>query len=545
MAQSSLHGLVQRIRTVAAAHTNRALADRELLERFIDGKDEAAFTVLIERHGPMVFGVCRRVLPNYHDAEDACQATFLVLPRKAAAIRNRQSLGSWLHGVAYRAAGNLKRTHARRLSRERCADASVPRDPAAEVTWREVQGILDDELQRLPDRYRTPLILCCLECLTRDEAARQLGLSPTTLHGRLERARNLLRARLGKRGLTLAAVMSATVGDAVQAAVAPTLVVSSTKAAMMLGAGQPVADGMVAPRTLALMQEVLKTMLLTKVKWATAAAICAGFLVALAAGSSTSLTIAQETKPASAGKKDAPPAQPESDADFIRRLSKDLRGIDPSPTEVHFFVTSKDPNRRQKLIDLFIQERQVKNDATAKKPLALDSDMFSVGDVWETRELFLGQRHRMVEIRPRATGHVVKVACKPGAEVKKGDLLIEIDPRPYQAQWSAAQATVAQHQAAVDLATATYQRSRELAKKQPAAISQPELELHQAQERQARAALQVAQANLELAKLNLDATAVRAPIDGKIGSVLVTQGELATADKTVLVTLIQVTKSSK
>src|SRR2546430_15386442 len=134
MTRQSLDGVLQHLRKAAAVQTYRELPDRELLERFAGARDEAAFTVLIERHGPMVLGVCRRALPNFHDAEDACQATFLVLARKAASVRKKTSLSSWLHGVACRVAANLKRDHARRKTRERGADAPAAKDPAAEVT---------------------------------------------------------------------------------------------------------------------------------------------------------------------------------------------------------------------------------------------------------------------------------------------------------------------------------------------------------------------------------------------------------------------------
>src|SRR6516164_6113692 len=168
MAKQLLSDVLRHLRKVAALHTYREQSDRVLLDRFVGANDEAAFTVLIERHGPMVLGVCRRALPNFHDAEDACQATFLVLARKSASVRKKTSLSSWLHGVACRVGASLKRDHARRRSRERQADAPAPMDPAAEVSWREAQTILDDELRQLPDRYRVPLILCYLECLTRD-----------------------------------------------------------------------------------------------------------------------------------------------------------------------------------------------------------------------------------------------------------------------------------------------------------------------------------------------------------------------------------------
>jgi RNA polymerase sigma factor (sigma-70 family) len=340
--------------------------------------DQGAFTVLIERHGPMVLGVCRRALPNFHDAEDACQATFLVLARKSASVRKKTSLSSWLHGVACRVGASLKRDHARRRSRERQADAPAPMDPAAEVSWREAQTILDDELRQLPDRYRVPLILCYLECLTRDEAAQQLGISSGSLHGQLQRARELLRQRLTKRGLTLSAVMSAAaLGEsAAHAALAPRFVVSSTRAALLLAAGQPVTEGVVATNVLTLTREVLKSMFLTKLKLGTAAVLCVGLFATLIGGSFTSLGVAQEAKPPLGPAAPAvDPGSPtgESDADFIRRISKDLRGIDPTPAEIHFFATSKDAGRRQKLIDLFIQERQAKKDAAAKN--ALDHPM--------------------------------------------------------------------------------------------------------------------------------------------------------------------------
>jgi RNA polymerase sigma factor (sigma-70 family) len=269
MAKKSFNGVLQHLRKVAAVQTCHGSSDRELLERFVEAKDEGAFTVLIERHGPMVLGICRRALANSHDAEDACQATFLVLARKAASVRKKTSLGSWLHGVACRVAASLTRDRARRKTRELGVDARAPRDPAAEVTWQEVQTVLDEELQRLPDRYRAPLILCYLECLTRDQAAQQLGLSPTTLYGRLERARDLLRECLTKRGLTLAAAISAiALGEGTtHAALAPTFVVSSTKAALLLAAGQPLTESVVATHVLALTQEVLsKTMPMTKLK---------------------------------------------------------------------------------------------------------------------------------------------------------------------------------------------------------------------------------------------------------------------------------------
>src|SRR5262249_30290772 len=168
-------------------------------------KDEATFAVLVERHGPMVLGVCRRALGNAHDAEDACQATFLVLARQAASIRKATSLGSWLHGVARRVVANLKRERARRQRRERAAGPRARPAPRAEAGGRGVRAALDEELEGLPERLGGLLTLCSLEGLPRAAAAGGLGLTVGSLHGLLERGRRLLHDRLTRRGFTLSA----------------------------------------------------------------------------------------------------------------------------------------------------------------------------------------------------------------------------------------------------------------------------------------------------------------------------------------------------
>jgi RNA polymerase sigma factor (sigma-70 family) len=366
MAERPLPNVLQRVRKLAAVQTARALADRELLERFTAAGDEAAFTVLLERHGPMVLSVCRRLLGNTHDAEDACQATFLVLARKAGSVRRTAALGGWLHRVAGSIAANLRRERSRRGRRERAASQPPPRDPAAEVSWREVQAALDEEIQRLPDRYRAPLILCYLDGRTRDEAARQLSLSVGCLHGRLERARHLLGDRLRRRGLTLSAALSAAaVGEGVtQAALSPTLVVASARAATMLAAGRPVAEGLLSSQVRSLAQEVLKNMLLTRLKVGTAIVLSAGLLLTAAGKTLLPVGLAQEAKPpAKEVGRATPPA--DSDEDFIKRVSKDLRGTDPTPAEVHFFVASRDPRKRDTLVNLFVKDRETKQKVEA------------------------------------------------------------------------------------------------------------------------------------------------------------------------------------
>jgi RNA polymerase sigma factor (sigma-70 family) len=176
--------------------------DGRLLERFVLQRDEQAFAELMARHGPLVFGLCRRVLQNVQDAEDVFQATFLVLARKAATIHKPESLSCWLHGVAYRLALKAKAETQRRRFHEREA-VSVRNSDEDDLSWREMRGVIDEELQRLPEKQRLPLVLCYLEGLTQDEAARRLNWPRGTLKRRLESGREKLRLRLTQRGISL------------------------------------------------------------------------------------------------------------------------------------------------------------------------------------------------------------------------------------------------------------------------------------------------------------------------------------------------------
>jgi RNA polymerase sigma factor (sigma-70 family) len=215
------------------------LGDEELLERFAVRHDEEAFAALLERHGPLVLRVCRRVLHERHDAEDAFQATFLVLARKARAIRNRKALGCWLYGVAYRVAARLRSTAARRAVSEANVVPPTPADPATEASWREVCAVLNEEMARMAEKYRAPLLLCGLEGKTRDEAAQQLGWSLGTLKRRLEQGRSLLRARLAQRGLTLSAVLLASLLSEKASAVPEALATAAVLSARRFAEGSP------------------------------------------------------------------------------------------------------------------------------------------------------------------------------------------------------------------------------------------------------------------------------------------------------------------
>jgi RNA polymerase sigma factor (sigma-70 family) len=260
VANAQLKSAVQHIRKLVATAGAGRLPDHELLERFVKYQDETAFAALLQRHGPMVLRVCQCVLHHIHDAEDACQAAFLVLARKASSVRNRASIGSWLHGVALHVASNLRRDSARRRARE---DAAVqrPTTDEPEPSWREAQTMLDEELQRLPEHMRAPLFLCYLEGKTQGQAARELGWSLGTLRGRLQRGRDLLRRRLTRRGLTLpTALLAALVSqDAAGAALPLALELNTARAALLAAGGQPI-TGVVSVQAVALAEGILKVM---------------------------------------------------------------------------------------------------------------------------------------------------------------------------------------------------------------------------------------------------------------------------------------------
>src|SRR5262245_58242293 len=207
MAKAVSSPIMQLIRRVAQDPGVWQLSDHDLLQRFSNQQDEAAFHTLLHRHGPMVLEVCRAVLGNEADVEDAFQATFLILASKTASIRKTASLGSWLHGVANRTALKARARSATRRKNEARAPVRECRE-ADDVTWREVRQILHEELNRLAERYRGPLVACYLAGKTQDEAAAQLGVAKSTLKERLEHGRSLLRARLVRRGLGPAALLA-------------------------------------------------------------------------------------------------------------------------------------------------------------------------------------------------------------------------------------------------------------------------------------------------------------------------------------------------
>jgi RNA polymerase sigma factor (sigma-70 family) len=263
MGRDELHGAAGQAGTAVPPRGVEDLTDGQLLGRFLSGRDEAAFAALVRRHGPMVFNVCLRVLGNVHDAEDALQATFLVLVRRAASVGAREQVGNWLFGVAYRTALKARAGAARRRRKEQQVPTRPHAEPEAEALWLELRPLLDQELNRLPDKYRVPVVLCELEGRPRRDVARQLNLPEGTLSSRLATARKRLAVRLARRGVAVsAAAWAVLAGQASAAALPPALAAATVRAATTGPAG---AAG-VSPEVLNLAQGVLKAMLLTRLK---------------------------------------------------------------------------------------------------------------------------------------------------------------------------------------------------------------------------------------------------------------------------------------
>src|SRR5262245_57736528 len=260
-----LNGLVRHLRRQATPQAGDDSTDGELLARYAACRDEAAFAALLERHGPMVLGVCRRILRNEADAEDAFQATFLVLVRKAASIRHKAMVGNWLYGVAHYTALKAKAMIGKRQAKEQAA-AQRPANVTQEICW-QAQLLVDDELSCLAEKYRVPIVLCDLEGRTIQEAARHLGWPAGTVATRLARGRARLARRLSRTGLHLSAgaVAALLAQSAASAALPPPLATATIKAAGLFAAGTPVA-GVVSTAAATLTQGVLSAMLLTKIK---------------------------------------------------------------------------------------------------------------------------------------------------------------------------------------------------------------------------------------------------------------------------------------
>jgi RNA polymerase sigma factor (sigma-70 family) len=266
MPAAQLKGVIRHLRNVARTHGGAQVGDAELLERFIARRDPAAFELLVRRHGPMVLGVSRRVLGNETDAEDAFQATFLVLVRKANSIMPRTQVGNWLHGVAHKTALKAKAMARTRRVKEREAGAARGRN-VTNGAREPLLEVLDVELNALPEKYRAAIVLCDLEGLSYREAAARLRCRQGTLSGRLTRARALLARRLARRGApATAAALAALLARGASASVPASLLARTIRAGAVLAAGEVLTEGVVSSKVTSLAEGVLKMLLLSKLK---------------------------------------------------------------------------------------------------------------------------------------------------------------------------------------------------------------------------------------------------------------------------------------
>jgi RNA polymerase sigma factor (sigma-70 family) len=305
MASNRINTEIAEMFLAVQVHHTKGQTDGQLLARFLNAQDEAAFAALVRRHGPMVLGVCGRILGNAADVEDAFQAAFLVLVRKASSLTSRAVLGDWLHGVARRTAFHARRVAARRRVKEKAMARTEAQGEAVRDDW---LPLLDEELSRLPEKYRLPIVLCDLEGWTRGEAAARLGWPEGTVAGRLARGRALLARQLVRRGVAMSAGALAAVAsrNAAPACVPAPLASYTIRAAILTAAGQAATAGVISAQVTALVEGVLKTMLLTKLKVATAvlfmtAVLCAGLAVGIF------VYQAQAGEPVSTQQSSAPP----------------------------------------------------------------------------------------------------------------------------------------------------------------------------------------------------------------------------------------------
>jgi RNA polymerase sigma factor (sigma-70 family) len=295
MSDAAPNPLLRGVRAVIDAHRAEGLSDSELLHAFVQCRDEAAFAALVRRHGPMVLRVCRRVLPNEADAEDAFQATFLALARRAVVVRKRDALAAWLRAVASRMALSVRRAALRRGAHEARAARMPRRDSLPpDLGWAEIQALLEEEVAQLPEKCRAAFTLCCLEGYGRAEAARRLWVPVSTLASRLDQARQRLQRRLSRRGVSLPAVLAAAALTAptAPAAVPATLALTTARAAVTLALGESVEDGSISGVAVALSETRIGIALMSKIK-----AACAVLLAVMVLVGGAALVSSQTTTP--------------------------------------------------------------------------------------------------------------------------------------------------------------------------------------------------------------------------------------------------------
>ena len=484
MAENERASILTRIRRLTAEGVGAS--DAQLLDRFTANRDEAAFELLLWRHARLVYGVCLRVLHDPHDAEDAFQATFLALARHAGRIARREAVAGWLHKVAYRVALTARSRRARRDAREKLIGAAEPISESPDVETlaenQELQRVLDQEIGRLPERYRSAVVLCYLEGKSVDEAVRQLGCPRGTVASRLARARERLRVRLVGRGLAVTAALA--ILSQANAAPRPLSLISTlTAAALRFTAGGVAADGVLSPRITALTEEVLHAMFLHKLK--TGIVIVIALIGILLAGGGLALALQTTAGP---------------------------KGELPQKSEV---VHAQAAVREEQAEDRPVV--QAPRTVRVSRPVRRESAPYQD----YTGRL---EPRRSVEVRPAVSGFVAKVCFKAGARVKKGDVLFILDSRAAQLTLDKARAELALAAAKKKQCDADLKRGQALLGAR--GIAREELDQISQRADTANAAVKLAQIGVTGAQLDLEATRVLALMDGQVGRSLVEPGTL-------------------
>jgi RNA polymerase sigma factor (sigma-70 family) len=342
------------------------VTDGQLLGEFLARRDETAFAALVKRHGAMVFGVCRRLVGDVHLAEDAFQAVFIVLARRAGSVRPRAQIGNWLYGVAYRTALKARAMLARRHSREKQVVVMPHPEVLPKEIWHDVQEVLDAELALLPDKLRLPVVLCDLEGRSQREVARQLKLPPATLANRLASARRRLAERLGKRGIALSGgALAATITThTAHAAVPSALISKAADAGSAIGAGGT-AIGAASAKAIQLSEGVMRMLFITKLR---KCALSFSAVLAIVCGlGAAAMTTAWADEPVAKGQSATVPktqvtSKPSKskldDKEFLRRVCLDLRGDAPTEIETIYFVADADENKCSKVVEWLLEDPQ-------------------------------------------------------------------------------------------------------------------------------------------------------------------------------------------
>ncbi len=414
------------LRTLFDVGAIGALSDGQLLERFATGRGEPkelAFAALLERHGPLVLRVCRSVLRDESAAEDAFQATFLALARKAGSLRAQDSLAPWLHQAAYRAAIHDRSATIRRRSHEHAAAALRPDSgaPPRHASDDDITKIIHEEIDRLPGRFRVAVVLCDLEGRTHEQAARHLGCAVGTVKSRLARGRRRLRGRLVRRGVAPAASLAAaSAGGAARAAVPRGLAESTVVYAATASA---------APTSVAVIAEgVLRAMFLRKVKLVmTAAAVVAGLAAGAVALAQAGIGRPKDGagKPQNAGSTGwtyhilaSRNGEPPRKVAVVEMTGDTAIRVD-APGAIILFQPRRDGEPdRQTAAERHGQEHR-KLVLTSPKAMDVDITQPYIGRI---------RAHRHIEVRAPEKGYVNEVPVKEGQSVKKGDLLFKIRP---------------------------------------------------------------------------------------------------------------------